>query len=219
LWASCLAVAVLLLWVAGRVAGPPSPRDIAFRGALGALVLTAMSLEVPIGPVEYHVSLLGPLGVLLGGASAYLVLFVVSTMLAAIGHGGVTVVGVNALVLGTGALLARPVFTIAARRMAPGPAMAWAAGVSQAVAGAVWVVVVRYALDATHAAHGAPAAAAGHAAPGLPIAAGLVAALWCVGVAVESTVAYGLGRFLARVKPELLPLPGGAEGRIREAAA
>ena len=31
--------------------------------------------------------------------------------------------------------------------------------------------------------------------------------LWAIGIAIETAVAYGLARFLARVRPDLLPAP------------
>ena len=41
-------------------------------------------------------------------------------------------------------------------------------------------------------------------------------ALWLVAIAVESAVAFGIGRFLARVRPDLLPA---AASRSAPAAA
>src|SRR5437762_11065733 len=102
-WAPGLALAVLGLLASAWALRNASPREIAYRGSLGALVLAAMALAVPLGPVEYHLGLLGPLGVLLGAAASFEALFVVSAILAFAGHGGLTVVGLNTLVLGAGA--------------------------------------------------------------------------------------------------------------------
>ena len=64
----------------------------------------------------------------------------------------------------------------------------------------LWVGIVGMALRAQAAS--APA----HRSPELlPLAFGAVIAMWVLGVVVEAFVAAGLGRFLARVKPELLP--------------
>ena len=202
LWVPCLALALLLLVLGARATRRSPLRQVAFRGALGALVLAAMSFQVPLGPVEYHLSLLGPVGVLLGPGAAFQVLFVVCAMLALVGHGGLTVIGVNALVLGASAALAQPVFVRLARTRGPGLAMAGATAVSQALAGALWVAVVWLALRAH------PGAPAAHDHGGrLQLVAGVAAFLWLFGLVTETLVAFGIGRFLARVKPELLPAP------------
>lgn len=200
LWIPCLIVALLLIALGARPARRASPQQVAFRGTLGGLVLAVMSFHIPLGPIEYHLSLLGPVGVLLGAGPAFQVLFVVCAMLAMVGHGGLTVIGVNALVLGAGAALARPVFAALAPSRGPGFAMAAAATAAQAVSGALWVVVVSLAVRA----HPAALAEHGHVER-LQVAAGLVAFMWVFGLATETLVALGIGRFLARVKPELLP--------------
>jgi hypothetical protein len=41
----------------------------------------------------------------------------------------------------------------------------------------------------------------------LEVLAGLALPLWLLGIAVESVVAFGIGRFLERVHPALLPRP------------
>src|SRR5437660_1045027 len=131
LWAPALLVTLALL-VLGARARDRDPdalaarRRVAYEGALGALMLAAMAIEVPLGPMEYHLTLVGPVGVLLGPAAAFQVVFVANAILALMGHGGLTVVGLNALVLGAGAALARPAYRALARRMAAPAALAGA---------------------------------------------------------------------------------------------
>src|SRR5262245_35782739 len=122
-WVLALAVLVVTAFASRRA----SPRDIALRGTLGALVLAAMSLTLPLGPFEYHLSLLGVLGVLAGPAAAFEAVFVVSAILALAGHGGLTVIGLNALVLGAGAAVARPLHRVLAPRLGAATALAVAA--------------------------------------------------------------------------------------------
>jgi cobalt/nickel transport system permease protein len=198
-WGTGLAVALLLLVRSSRIARDHSPQHIAYQGALGGLMLAAMA--IPLGPFEFHLSLAGPMGILLGGAGAFQVAFVVSAILALMGHGGLTVVGLNALVLGSGALVANRVHGVVARRLKPAPAMALGTAAGQAVAGLLWLAVVGIGLrlgagTATHAGTG----------PGrLGVFSAIMLPLWAVGIVVESAVAFGLGRFLARVRPGLLP--------------
>ena len=199
-WAPALGVALALLAWSARARPGGSRRDLAYQGALGALVLAAMALEVPLGPLEYHLTLVGPLGVLLGPGASFQVLFVVNAILAMLGHGGFTVVGLNALVLGAGSALARPLYVAFARRLAPGIALGASTALVQAVSGALWLAVVAAALRGGFGIAGTPAPAAR-----LGLVAGLAFPMWLVGIAVESMVAVGIGRFLARVRPDLLP--------------
>jgi ABC-type Co2+ transport system permease subunit len=72
--------------------------------------------------------------------------------------------------------------------------MAGAAVVAQAVSGALWLVVVGLGLRS---------GAAGTARVGL--FAGVAFPMWIIGILIESVVAFGVARFLARVRPDLLP--------------
>ena len=200
LWLAAWGLAFVLLLVTARVTRGRDPQAIAYQGALGALTLAAMAIELPVGPLEYHLTMLGPIGVLLGPAAAFQVMFVASAMLAFVGHGGFTVIGINALVLGAGAALARPLF-----RMASGHSgatgMAVAAVGAQATAGLLWIAVMAVALRAkvwTSAGH----PGAERFTPFL----GIALPLWIGGIVVESMVAYGIARFLERVRPDLLPM-------------
>ena len=192
LWGSGLLVALVLLVLSGRAA---NPQRVAYQGALGGLMLAANAL--PIGPLEYHLSLAGPIGILLGPLGAFQAAFAVSAILALLGHGGVTVVGLNTLVLGAGAAVARPVYGVLARVMRVPWAMAWSTAAGQAVAGGLWLAVVLAAARPW----GAPPQAPSH----LERLVAFAFPLWLLGLAVESIVAWGIGRFLERVHPALLP--------------
>jgi cobalt/nickel transport system permease protein len=205
-WLPAWMLALVVLGLAALASRRATPQQVAYRGTLGAMVLAAMTLALPLGPVEFHLSLLGVLGALLGPAAAFEALFVVSAILAFAGHGGLTVVGLNALVLGSGAAVARPVHGMLVARLGPAYALAVAAAVSQAVAGAVWTAVMLACLSRMPGAFGTRTT--------LAWGASVAAALWVGGIVVESLVALGLGRFLARVKPELLPNGTAATGGI-----
>jgi cobalt/nickel transport system permease protein len=203
LWAGGLAVALLLLAISAR-AGDAQRAGIAVRGALGGIVLLAMAIEIPLGPIEYHLSLVGPAGALLGAAGAFQVMFVVCAILALAGHGGLTVVGLNALVLGSGAALARPLCRALARRFSPAASLAVATALSQAVSGLLWLAMIAVALRTGPNAPGASR---------LALMSAFALPLWALGIAIETAVAYGLGRFLARVRPDLLPAGESAGAR------
>jgi cobalt/nickel transport system permease protein len=208
LWLPGLVAAAALLGWCGWLQRSAPPTQVAFQGAIGALMLAAMALELPLGPFEYHLTLVGPAGVLLGPAAAFPVVFIVSAMLALVGHGGLTVVGWNALVLGAGAAVARPLARVLASRGNPVAAFVAATAVAQALSGALWLGVVIAGLKLVP---GSRVERMGASA--VPVLVTLGAPLWLAGIVVESLVAFGLARFLARVRPDLLP--GGGRGANR----
>ena len=71
---------------------------------------------------------------------------------------------------------------------------------TQSVAGALWLAVMVGALQAL-----------GARAERVRLAAGVAFPLWLAGILIESAVAYGVARFIVRVRPDLLP--GGAADR------
>lgn len=83
-------------------------KKIPLLGAVSAVMLVAMSLEVL--PLAYHINLSVVAGVLLGPALGFLAAFITNMILALIGHGGITVIGLNTLLLGGEAILGHTLF-------------------------------------------------------------------------------------------------------------
>ncbi len=211
--AGALLAALLLAWsvAATRAEGP---REIAFRSALGGIMLAVMAIPVPITAFDYCMTLAGPVGVLIGAAGAFQASFVVTLILALMGQGGFSVIGLNALVLGCGAAIARPLYLALAPRFRPPAAMAAATAVSQIVSSALWIGILALSVRFS------PAAQAEHEVTHAlgwlrhgTVAIG-VGALLALAIAIESLLGYGLARFLDRVRPDLLPgranPPGGS---------
>lgn len=185
---------------------------LALLGSLGALQLA--TLAVPLGPLGYHLTLAPVLGVLLGPGLAFVAAVVVNTMLALLGHGGVTTIGLNSLVLGATAAVAHFAYRGLAPRTGSGWAGATAAVVAQAVSFALFLAIIGVA-----GLHAGPQAAAGHEHAGHGIGAGpgpglwiyllrfalLSLPFWITGVVAEALVAAASLRFLERVSPSLLP--------------
>jgi cobalt/nickel transport system permease protein len=207
LWAPGLALALLLLFASLAATRRRARPAVGFQAALGGLMLAVMSIPVPIFALEYCLTLAGPIGVLLGAAAGYQTVFVVCVILALLGQGGVTVVGLNAIVLGAGVALARPAYRAMRARFGPAPSLAAATAVTQLGAGLLWLVLL------AAAARIAPGALLGdtHGHARVPVLAGVTLAVWALSIGAESFVAYGIGRFLSRVRPDLLP--GAKEGR------
>ncbi|NOT34157.1 MAG: hypothetical protein HOP12_08320 [Candidatus Eisenbacteria bacterium] len=183
-----------------------APQRVAYQGALGALVLAAMA--VPLGPFEMHLTLAGPIGVLLGPAAAFPVAFAVSALLACVGHGGVTVIGLNTLVLGAVASVSSLAYGALAGRARPEWGLAVAAFAGQLVALALWLGILFIGARGSGVAAGPVDEHAGHAHD-LTMAA-FALPLWLLTTLAEVGVAWGLGSFLSRVHPALLPVPRAA---------
>jgi cobalt/nickel transport system permease protein len=217
-WILGAVLAALGLALSARATRGQGPQQIAFQSALGGIMLAVMAIPVPITAFDYCMTLAGPVGVLLGAAGAFQVSFVVTLVLALMGQGGFTVVGLNTLVLGLGAAIARPLYLAIARSTGAAAAMAAATATSQLLSSALWVAVLAVSVR-LH-----PSAGAGHEVEhafawlrgGAVVA--VVAPLLALAVGVESLLAYGLARFLDRVRPDLLPHSAGAGRLLRPEA-
>jgi cobalt/nickel transport system permease protein len=98
LWASGFIV-VILIWAI--LLRSMKKEDLAKRlpllGMMAAVMVLGASVEIV--PIAYHVNLTVISGILLGPSLIFLATFVVNTILALFGHGGVTVIGLNTLTL------------------------------------------------------------------------------------------------------------------------
>jgi cobalt/nickel transport system permease protein len=108
------AAALVLVWYAARRARAVEVRrKVPLLGVVAALVLVAMSTEVV--PLAYHVNLTVVAGVLLGPWLGAIAAFIVVVMLALLGHGGVTVIGLNTLMIATEMALGWGLFRLLVR--------------------------------------------------------------------------------------------------------
>jgi len=99
LWLSGLLAMIILLAFALALARRKNlRRKLPLLGFTVALMLIGMSLEIV--PIAYHLNLSVLVGILLGPAMAFMASFLVNFMLGLVGHGGLTVVGLNTLILG-----------------------------------------------------------------------------------------------------------------------
>jgi cobalt/nickel transport system permease protein len=92
-----ISAAFLLGWATRRLRRGDIRRSVPRVGVMAAVMLVAMSTEfVPIG---YHMNLTVVTGIMVGPALGIVAAFVVVLILALFGHGGITVVGLNTLVI------------------------------------------------------------------------------------------------------------------------
>lgn len=122
LWLGGWLLALALVAVAARRAALPQyRRAVPLLGVVSALVLISMSSEIV--PIAYHINLSVLAGVLLGPWLGAISAFIVVVLLALLGHGGVTVVGLNTLVIAAemalGGALVRGGLRAFRRRRAP----------------------------------------------------------------------------------------------------
>lgn len=105
-------------------------RRIPLVGAVSALMLVGMSSEIV--PIAYHINLTVVAGILVGPWLAWPAALVVVTILALLGHGGVTVIGLNTLVIGSEMVLGGLLFR-GARRLLGRRRSGWSAAVATVV--------------------------------------------------------------------------------------
>ncbi|MDO8914874.1 MAG: energy-coupling factor ABC transporter permease, partial [Coriobacteriia bacterium] len=114
LWATGWIAALALVWIASAIAKRADiRRKVPLLGVVAALVLVSMSSEIV--PIAYHVNLTVVAGVLLGPWLGIIAAFIVEVVLALLGHGGVTVIGLNTLMIGGEMVLGWALFRLAVR--------------------------------------------------------------------------------------------------------
>jgi cobalt/nickel transport system permease protein len=85
-------------------------RKVPLIGILSALMVVGMTLEIV--PIGYHPNLSVIAGIVLGPYLAFIAVFIVDLIVAMFGHGGITVVGLNSLIVGAEAVLGFCLFRV-----------------------------------------------------------------------------------------------------------
>ncbi len=101
--AGWIVTSLILSFCIRRVSSLDIKRKIPLIGIVSALMIVGMTLEIV--PIAYHVNLSIIAGILLGPALAFISVFMVDLIIAMFGHGGITVVGLNTIVIGAEAVL------------------------------------------------------------------------------------------------------------------
>lgn len=89
----------LLVVAARSVSEREVSRRLPLLGVMSATMVVGMTAEIV--PIAYHINLSVITGIILGPALGFIAAFIVNVILALFGHGGVTVIGINTLVVGT----------------------------------------------------------------------------------------------------------------------
>jgi cobalt/nickel transport system permease protein len=202
-WISGYILCFAVLWLlTRRLKGSEIRRKIPFVGVVGALMLIFMS--VPLGIVPVHLSLAVLCGILAGPALGFIASFVVNMILALMGHGGITVVGINTLLLGSEVILGYYIFKVLSRRMG---------NTFSAVVSNILALLVSTALMITivESAAGLSEALPGHGHESVASVQYLVFSGWTAvivillaGIFIESLITGLIVRFFSKVRPDLL---------------
>ncbi len=104
LWAGGYVVAFLVIALAIFFTRRKDMRRLVpFLGIMSAVMMVAMSIEIV--PIAYHINLSIMSGIILGPWASILAIFVVNLLLSLLAHGGITMVGLNSLVMSAEAVL------------------------------------------------------------------------------------------------------------------
>ncbi len=205
LWAVGFLAMAAIMWLSlRRLRGADMKKQVPLLGALSATMLVAMSLEIV--PLAYHINLTVVAGILLGPALGFVAAFIVNFMLALIGHGGITVMGLNTLLLGSEAVLGHSLFSLLGKWLP----LFWRAAAATVI---TLMITTGLLIGIVAVSNVNPSAFLddhdhGPGMHGSPISVGRFAAmtpgLGALGWMVEAAITGAVVRFMARVKPDLL---------------
>lgn len=205
------AVVLALLWRRGTAGS--APRRFALLGFFSAVMILVMSLENPVIPYHFNLSVVA--GIILGPRLSVLSALLVNTILALLGHGGVTVIGLNTLTLTTEMLVGYAAFHALTRAQRPPGPSAFVATVCGLAAGTVlsffMVAMAAPYIDAMlgrfqgQDAHELTAVSGGHLS--LTRLAVLMFGLGAIGWVIEGVLSSAIIGYLARYAPTTLAQP------------
>ncbi len=92
-----------------------------------------VAMTIPIVPIAYHINLSVIAGIILGPAVAFISIFIVDLIIAMFGHGGITVVGLNTVVVGAEAFIGFYLFQLFMMLIGRDSTM-WSSGIAAVIA-------------------------------------------------------------------------------------
>jgi len=105
--------AVMLFILIKNIGDKDMGKKIPLAGMSAAIMLVGMS--IPLGFLPLHFSLAVLVGILVGPSIGFIVVFTVNVILALFGHGGITIVGINTLVIGSEVIIGYFIFKTLAK--------------------------------------------------------------------------------------------------------
>ncbi len=184
--------------------GPDPSEEVPKAALLAAAFFIGSSINIPVPPVSVHLVLNGLLGALLGWYAWPAILIGLFLQALLIGHGGLTTLGVNAVMMGVPALMAWGIFQLRYPLSDRLP-MPWSLGIAGFGAGAlglgtaalIFLGVVVFTIPSEFTLATERNALVGLMVAHIPL------------MVIEGSFTTLLVLFLHRVKPELLEPRGG----------
>jgi cobalt/nickel transport system permease protein len=178
-------------------------KNIPLLGAVSAAMLVAMSLEIL--PLAYHINLSVVAGILLGPALGFLAAFITNFILAFMGHGGITVIGLNTLLLGSEAVLGHTLFYLFKKRFP----VFWRAAIATIVTLFITTLTLIGIVAASHIdpdllRHADEVGSVVEEHVSLSRFAIMVLSLGLIGWIIEAAITGAVVSFISQVKPDLL---------------
>ena len=175
---------------------------IPLLGALSAAMLVGMSIPILPG---YHINLSVVTGILIGPSLGFVAAFIANMILAFMGHGGITVVGLNTLLLGSEAVLGHTLFYLFKKRLPVFWRAALATLMTLFITTTILIGIVAMAhIDPEMLHHGEDHGQGVTAQGSVSIFALLVLSIGAVGWIIEAAITGAVVRFISQVKPDLL---------------
>lgn len=192
----------ILVFAASRIKKNELSMKVPFIGITGALMLICMS--VPLGFLPVHLNLTVLAGILAGPWVGYIAVFIVNIILALIGHGGITVIGLNTLLIGTEVILGHYLFKAVKKWIKPVAAAAIAVFVTLLVSTTFILGII--ALTGTGLVHGLMPGSLEHGHPHIFEVSGWGTAVFVllVGIALEVSVTSLIVAFFLKVRPDMI---------------
>ncbi len=204
LWVTGLIIMSLVLGFSlFRLRAIDMKKKIPLLGAVSAAMLVAMSLEVL--PLAYHINLSVVAGILLGPMLGFQAAFITNLMLALVGHGGITVIGLNTLLLGLEAILGHTFFHLFRKRMP----VFWSAGVATFLTLLITTLILIGIVSLSHVEpelfrHDGTGEMMHDGRVSISRFAIMVLSLGFLGWIIEGAITGAIVKFIAQVKPDLL---------------
>ena len=186
-----------------RLRGMDMIKKIPLLGAVSAAMLVAMSLEIL--PLFYHINLSVVAGILLGPALGFLAAFIANLILALMGHGGITVIGLNTLLLGSEAVLGHTLFYLFKNQLP----VFWRAVTATVLTlfmttvALIGIVAVSH-IDPELISHGDEHVLIHEGQVSVQTFAIMVLSLGVIGWSIEAAITGAVVKFISQVKPDLL---------------
>jgi cobalt/nickel transport system permease protein len=183
--------------------GMDRAKKIPLLGAVSAVMLVAMSLEIL--PLAYHINLSVVAGILLGPALGFLAAFIANLILALMGHGGITVIGLNTLLLGSEAIIGHSLFYLFKKRLP----VFWSAAIATVLTLIMTTLALIGIVAASHVdpeliSHGGEHGLSQSGRVSVQTFAIMMVSLGSIGWIIEAAITGAVVKFISQVKPDLL---------------